>query len=84
MKIHQLSLFLENKPGQLTEPCRLLAEAGINIRTLTLADTEEFGILRLIVSDWEEGGATSPGGRLRSQRHGSGRGGGARPARRSG
>ena len=55
MKIHQLSLFLENKPGQLTEPCRLLAEAGIDIRTLTLADTEEFGILRLIVSDWEKG-----------------------------
>jgi hypothetical protein len=55
MKIHQLSLFLENKPGQLTEPCRLLAQAGINIRTLTLADTEEFGILRLIVSDWEAG-----------------------------
>ena len=55
MKIHQLSLFLENKPGQLTEPCRLLAEAAINIRTLTLADTAEFGILRLIVSDWEKG-----------------------------
>jgi hypothetical protein len=55
MKIHQLSLFLENKPGQLTEPCRLLAQAGINIRTLTLADTEEFGILRLIVSDWQKG-----------------------------
>jgi hypothetical protein len=55
MKIHQLSLFLENKPGQLTEPCRLLAQAGIDIRTLTLADTEEFGILRLIVSDWEAG-----------------------------
>jgi hypothetical protein len=55
MKIHQLSLFLENKPSQLTEPCRLLAEAGVDIRTLTLADTERFGILRLIVSDWEKG-----------------------------
>jgi hypothetical protein len=55
MKFRQLSLFLENKPGQVTEPCRLLAEAGINIRTLTLADTEEFGILRFIVSDWEKG-----------------------------
>jgi hypothetical protein len=54
MKIHQLSLFLENKPSQLTEPCRLLAKAGIDIRTLTLADTEQFGILRLIVSDWEK------------------------------
>lgn len=55
MKIHQLSLFLENKPSQVTEPCRLLAETGINIRTLTLADTERFGILRFIVSDWEKG-----------------------------
>ncbi|HMD85757.1 MAG TPA: ACT domain-containing protein [Terriglobia bacterium] len=55
MKIHQLSLFLENKPSQLTEPCRLLGQAGINIRTLTLADTERFGILRFIVSDWEKG-----------------------------
>ncbi|MCC7176396.1 MAG: hypothetical protein IT159_14485 [Bryobacterales bacterium] len=51
MKIQQLSLFLENKPGCLLEPCRLLAEDGINIRALTLADTREFGILRLIVSD---------------------------------
>ncbi|MGC9328953.1 MAG: amino acid-binding protein [Candidatus Hinthialibacter sp.] len=54
MKIHQLSLFLENKAGQLTEPCSLLAEAGINILTLTLADTQQFGILRLIVKDWQK------------------------------
>jgi len=54
MKIHQLSLFLENKPGQMTEPCRVLAAAGISIRTLTLADTQRFGILRLIVSDWQQ------------------------------
>jgi len=54
MKIHQLSIFLENKPSQLTQPCRLLAEAGVDIRTLTLADTERFGILRLIISDWEK------------------------------
>jgi hypothetical protein len=37
----------------MAAPCRLLARAGVNIRTLTLADTERFGILRLIVSDWE-------------------------------
>ncbi len=55
MTIHQLSLFLENKPGQMAPPCRLLAGAGINIRTLTLADTQRFGILRLIVSDWRRG-----------------------------
>ncbi len=53
MKIHQLSLFLENKPGEMIQPCRALAEAGIDIRTLTLADTEQFGLMRLIVSDWE-------------------------------
>jgi hypothetical protein len=55
MKIHQISLFLENQPGQLIEPCRVLSRAGIDIRTLTLADTQLFGILRLIVSDWEAG-----------------------------
>lgn len=53
MKIHQLSLFLENKPGRLMEPCRLLAGAGISIRTLSVADTQQFGILRMIVSDWQ-------------------------------
>jgi hypothetical protein len=55
MKIHQLSLFLENQPGQLLDPCRTLARAGVDIRTLTLADTQQFGILRLIVSDWQAG-----------------------------
>jgi hypothetical protein len=54
MKIHQLSLFLENKPGEMLGPCRTLAASGVNIRTLTLADTERFGILRLIVSDWQK------------------------------
>jgi hypothetical protein len=49
MKLHQLSLFLENKPGQLRMACELLAQAGINILTLSLADTKQFGILRLIV-----------------------------------
>ncbi len=54
MKIHQVSVFLENKPGQMTGPCRLLAEAGIDMRTLTLADTQHFGILRMIVSEWQK------------------------------
>jgi hypothetical protein len=54
MKLKQLSLFLENKPGSLTAPCRLLSEAGINIFTLSLADTHQFGILRLILRDWEK------------------------------
>jgi hypothetical protein len=54
MKIKQLSVFLENKPGSLSMPCRLLSQAGINILTLSLADTQQFGILRIIVRDWEK------------------------------
>ncbi len=53
MKIPQLSLFLENKPGHLRGVTRTLAQAGINILTLSLADTQQFGILRLIVKEWE-------------------------------
>ena len=53
MKLNQLSLFLENKTGQLKVPCKILAQAGINIVTLSLADTQQFGILRLIVKDWQ-------------------------------
>jgi len=53
MKLNQLSLFLENRPGRLIEPTRLLAAEGINVMTLCLADTAEFGILRLIVQDPE-------------------------------
>jgi len=54
MKIQQLSLFLENKPGHLSAICRALAAVNINIVTLSLADTQQFGILRLIVRDWEQ------------------------------
>lgn len=53
MKINQLSVFVENKPGHLAAPCRILADAGINMLTLSLADTSSFGILRIIVRDWE-------------------------------
>jgi len=51
MKISQVSIFLENKSGRLSEVTRLLAEQKINIRALALADTSDFGILRLIVND---------------------------------
>ncbi len=51
--INQISLFLENKPGHLNAICRALSEADINIVTLSLADTQQFGIVRLIVKDWE-------------------------------
>jgi hypothetical protein len=54
MKLKQLSVFLENKPGQLSTPVQALADAGINIVTLSLADTKQFGILRLLVRDWEK------------------------------
>lgn len=53
MKLKQLSIFLENRPGHLSRVCEVLAEAGINIVTMTLADTREFGILRLIVREWQ-------------------------------
>jgi hypothetical protein len=52
MRLQQLSLFLENKPAQIKIPCRVLAQAGINILFLTLVETQQFGILRLIVKDW--------------------------------
>jgi hypothetical protein len=52
MKITQLSVFVENAPGHILAPCRALADAGVNIRALSLADSQTFGILRLIVSDW--------------------------------
>jgi len=49
--VEQISVFLENKAGRLAEVTRILAEAKINIRALSLADTSDFGILRLIVND---------------------------------
>jgi hypothetical protein len=55
MKLNQLSVFLENKPGALSAPCRLLAQAGLNIQTFSLADTQQFGILRVMVHDWAQG-----------------------------
>jgi hypothetical protein len=51
MKIQQLSLFLENRPGHLYSVCKALADAKVNILTLSLADTQQFGILRLIVKE---------------------------------
>ena len=53
MTIKQISLFLENKPGHLNSICRILADADINIITLSLADTQQFGIVRMIVDDWQ-------------------------------
>ena len=51
MAIKQLSVFVENKEGKLREITDILAKAGIDIRALSIADTSEFGILRMIVRD---------------------------------
>ena len=61
MRIRQISIFLQNKPGQLSAICRDLADAGINIATLSLADTSDFGIVRMIVDDHEKAKATLSG-----------------------
>lgn len=54
MQIRQISIFLQNKPGQLSQICRDLRDADINIATLSLADTSDFGIVRMIVDDHEK------------------------------
>ena len=54
MMIKQLSLFVENRPGALSAVCQVLKNNRINIRTLSLADTQQFGILRLLVKEYEK------------------------------
>lgn len=51
MKVSQLSVFIENKSGRLADVTRALADANINIRALSIADTIDYGLLRLIVND---------------------------------
>ncbi len=51
MKVRQISVFLENRAGRLASVLTAVGKAGVNIRTLSLADTSDFGILRLIVDD---------------------------------
>jgi hypothetical protein len=53
MRLEQVSIFLENKSGRLAEVTNVLAAANVNIRALSLADTADFGILRLIVDQTE-------------------------------
>jgi hypothetical protein len=50
MQVTQISVFLENKSGRLADVCSLLGQQNINIRALSIADTTDFGILRLIVN----------------------------------
>ena len=54
MKLKQISLFLENRPGHLSSACRKLADAGLNVEAMALADTENYGILRFLVRDWQK------------------------------
>ena len=58
MKITQLSVFLENRPGRLSALCRTLADAGVNLSTLMLSDNGEFGLLRLLTPQVEKARAT--------------------------
>ncbi|MDR0654788.1 MAG: ACT domain-containing protein [Treponema sp.] len=54
MEIKQISVFLENNAGRLGEVTKVLANAGINLRAISIADTADFGILRLIVNDHQK------------------------------
>jgi hypothetical protein len=54
MKVQQISVFLENKAGRLAHVAQVLRDNGVNIRALTIADTSDFGILRMIVNQPEK------------------------------
>ena len=51
MNVHQISVFLENRSGQLAEITRLLADANVDIRALSIAETADYGLARMIVDD---------------------------------
>ena len=51
MSVNQVSIFLENKPGTLNKLTEILAKNNVNIRALSLAETSEFGIVRMLVND---------------------------------
>ena len=53
MKVEQISIFLENKPGGLEKVTKILKDVNINIRTMAVADTSDFGIVRMIVNNVE-------------------------------
>ncbi|MGC9326315.1 MAG: ACT domain-containing protein, partial [Candidatus Hinthialibacter sp.] len=54
MAVRQISVFLENRAGRMAEVTQILGENGVNIRAVSLADTHDFGIVRLIVNDVEQ------------------------------
>lgn len=55
MDVMQLSIFIENKAGRITQVTDCLAHAGLNIRGFAVSDTQDFGIVRVIVDDYERG-----------------------------
>lgn len=57
MQIHQISVFLENRTGQLAEITRLLADAHVNIRAISIAETADYGVARMIVDDAQRASA---------------------------
>lgn len=56
MAVKQISIYLDNRSGELAKVTRLLSEAGINLRSMCIADTERFGVLRVIADDPEKAG----------------------------
>ena len=54
MSVHQISVFLENRAGQLAEVTQLLADNGIDMRAISIAETKDYGVLRLIVDDTDK------------------------------
>ncbi len=66
MNVTQLSVFMENKPGHLQNVLKILADANINIATLTIAETSDFGILRMIVNDADRAKAVLQDARITS------------------
>ena len=53
--IKQISIFVENKPGRMARVARTLADAGVNIRALTIAEAGDFGVIRMVVDDTKRG-----------------------------
>lgn len=49
--IEQIAIFLENREGRVSDCCKVLKEAGVNMRSLSIADTKDFGILRVLTDD---------------------------------
>ena len=54
MRIHQISVFLENRAGQLAEITKILADNGIDLRAISIAETADYGVLRIIVDQAEK------------------------------